>query len=168
MSVETVRPTSVVSAVWPISTVGNIDDVVSQPSAGDGLTCRKNGSSTQAQGWNCGSPVGTGTCSSAKVWLLMYAEDDDDVTVNVVRVRLNGSWYTTGAIGTFLTTSGTWYGFTFTGSYGSMSTIAPAFEVTLQGSGSSSRGYVDVGYIDLTFTEGGAAVTNPAAMLALL
>lgn len=168
MTVETVRPTSVVSAVWSVSTVGNIDDAVSEPSAGDGLTCRKNGSSAQSQGWNCGSPVGTGTCSAAKVWLLMFAEDESDVTINEIRVRLNGSWYTTGSVATDLTTSSTWYGFTFTGSYGNMATIAPAFEVTLQGSGSSSRGHVDVGYIELTFAEGGAAVTNPAAMLTLL
>lgn len=169
MTVETVRPISAVSAVWNVSTVGNIDDAVSQPTAGDGLRIQKKGSAVQAQQYNMRNPTNSGTMTEAKVWILGRIPDLDFIAkITLIRISLNGTWYSSGAMALEMADSYTWYGTTISVS-GEINGCAPIVELTGQGfDGSNSQLDVDVLYADLTYTAAAVATTNPAAMLALL
>lgn len=157
MATEIVRPTSVISAVWTVSTVGNVDDVVTQPTAGDGLINRKTGTAAQAQGWNHGTPTNTGTITAVTVWV--YCRDNvDEAQIDSLRIRLNGSWTTySGSLPVAANGSYTWHSFTFTGLSVDMATSAPAVEITASGADSTSRFEVDVLYMELTYTSGGGS-----------
>lgn len=157
MPIELVRPTSAINSAWSTSTVTLIDDVVSEPSAGSGDNAYQSGDGgPTAQQWALGAPSNSGTITSAKLWVRLKFDSNSDGSVSGVRIRLNGTWYS----GTLVNQpSGGAYGWascTITGSYGALSGSAPAFELSYSGATPDGEIYVDVAYLDITYTAGPA------------
>ncbi len=92
MATELVRPTSAINTVWEDSTVTNIDDVVTQPTAPSGDQCSDSIQSGE-QIWQCATGVGPGLSTTVKIWL--YHEDDTAASESIgVRLKVNGSFLT--------------------------------------------------------------------------
>lgn len=166
MATKTVRPTSAVSAVWNISTVGNIDDAVTQPTAGDGLRIRKTGSASQAQAYNTDNPSESGTMSSVTVWYYGRIPDLDFIArLTLIRVQLNGTWFSSGAISVTMADSYTYYSQTISVS-GEINNSLPKFEFTAVGDdGSNSTLEVDVAYMDIDYAPASSNTTNFFAVI---
>jgi len=152
MATETIRPTSAGTAVWNNSTVGNINESITQPStSGDSTYCQHNGASLKIQEWNLGAPSNAGTITGASVWLRVSCEDSGDNEMTV-RLKINGAWHTLTNGAGALVTDLEWREYTGTFAGGEMIGSAPVLEVSGSGASSSSRGYLYVAYSVVTYT----------------
>jgi hypothetical protein len=172
MPSEIVRPNSNINSGWGGGGgFGLVDDVVTNPTAGSQVDyAYQSGdlSSGAAQQWGCQAPSGSGTISSARLWIYGRADGNTDGYISQVRIRLNGTWYTGTPSTSFGSGLWSWIDCIFTGSYGEISGSAPAVELTYYGANGDAELYVDVVYLDITYVAAASPSINPAAMLALL
>lgn len=157
MPVELVRPISAINSAWSTPTVTLIDDVVSEPSAGSGDNAYHFGDGgPTAQQWALGAPSNSGTITSAKLWVRLKFDSNSDGSVSGVRIRFNGTWYSGTLVNQPSSGAYGWASCTITGSYGALSGSAPAFELSYSGATIDGEIYVDVAYLDITYTAGPA------------
>lgn len=153
MAEQRIDLVSAVSAVWNISTVGNADDAISDPASGDGLYIRQKGSAAQAQQYNCTNPSTAGTMTSVTIrWLGRVDDPDFRSLLTLVRIRLNGTWYSSSAMTLQMAETFTWYSATIAVS-GELNGSAPIIELTGDGiDGSNSDLKIDAVYGVITYT----------------
>jgi hypothetical protein len=169
MPSEIVRPSAAINSIWSGTNAANIDDVVTQPAAGDGATCGISETALgAAQQWSLGSPAASGTMSAAVLWVRMQTDSNSDGYLSAGRIRLNGTWYTGTFAGSQPAGSFGWISMSISGSYGEIAGSAPAFELTYSGASPDSLVDVDVAYLDITYGAAASPSINPAVMLALL
>lgn len=157
MSTEIIRPNSDINSLWtPSPLYSKINDAVTQPSAGNDVTCGGSDSDINSveQIFGFPTPSSTGICTQVKIWIYWKAEGDD-LGVGV-RAKINGSWtsyqYTADAIGG---TGYTWDSVTF-----STSTLMSSLglQIGMQPAETMVHGDefdVDVVYAELTYTPTG-------------
>jgi hypothetical protein len=157
MPVELVRPTSALNSAWSTPTVTLIDDVVSEPSAGSGDTAYNSGEDIGvAQQWAFGAPSNSGTITSAKLWVYLKFDSNSDGSVSGCRIRFNGTWYSGTLVNQPSSGAYGWASCTISGSYGALSGSAPAFELSYSGDTPDGEIFVEVAYLDITYTAGPA------------
>ncbi len=154
--IKKVRPLAEVpGGPWDVKTVGNIDDAVSQPAAGDGLLARTK-MNPDDQDWTLSNPVEAGTVSSAKIWLYAACTTASVCRIDTVDLKLNGAWHpSSGTPVSSLTPGFAWYAFEVTGLSDELANSLP--EIRLKVNGNSTEFFeLDVAYVELAY-----AVTSP-------
>jgi hypothetical protein len=154
--IKKVRPLAEVpGGAWDVKTVGDIDDLVSQPAAGDGLLARTK-ASPDDQEWTLSNPVEAGTISSAKIWLYAACTTASICRINSVELKLNGVWYpVSGTPVSSMTPGFAWYSFNVTGLSGELANSLPQIRLNVNGN-STEFFELDVAYVELAYS-----VTSP-------
>lgn len=163
--IKKVRPLAEVpSGPWDVKTVGNIDDAVSQPAAGDGLLARTKGTPDD-QGWTLTNPVEAGTISSAKIWLYTACTTASVCRIDTLELKLNGVWHPSTGIPVSSMTSGfSWYSFEVVGLSGELANSLPEIRLTVRGN-STEYFELDVAYVELAYTVASPLVFTEAGSL---
>jgi hypothetical protein len=141
---EIIRPNSEVNAAWFTPTVGNIDDAVLDPTAGDGITAVEGpgASGEQAYGFPAPSIQRVGS-----IVLKMYAmRDASGPTEFDVRLKVNGVFTASQSVS--IGTSFGWVTATFSGQWTAITAIESW--ITINAMGPAQQGIVDVLYLELS------------------
>ena len=141
----------------------NVDDAITEPSAGDGVYATKTGSAAQTQGYTGSTinlallPTGSGTITKATLKALAHcAVADADSRITGYYTRINGSQQTISGVSLPLTTTPTWYTWERTPSTGIDSlpmSSNPRFGISFAGTSGSSEVYLDALYLEFEYDE---------------
>lgn len=133
-----------------------IDDVVTQPAAGDGVYAEYTGSGDVSydEKFQVQQPDPGYTILGATLWILAHTEVAGTIRIEQIRIKLNGTWYDLGVVDDYLTTSPVWYSYALSGISESSDSADIGFEVKLHDENwAGDKALIDVAYLELTYPD---------------
>ncbi len=112
------RPVGNVNALWTINTFANIDEVVEDPAAGDGATCKAEApDDNEEQIWSMDDVDEPYTWSIDQVVLKFYCWRDEEPGLPDVRIKVNTTWSATQVLNLPDITVPAWVTLTYNGTW---------------------------------------------------
>lgn len=164
MATEIIRPNSNNNTLWATFDYTNIDDVVTQPSAGDGAICAANrDDDNETQIWGLSAPSTLVSITQAVVWVYQTMENSNSKTITV-NLNIGGNWQTGQTFTSAIDQTLTWVSKTFTGTWTSADFASALVSLGIGTMGNADDFDVDVIYVELTGTAGDPGVSNNTCM----
>lgn len=149
LGMEFLRPTSAINNDWNDMAATAIDDDVVRPDGGDGTLAFGDAFIAQPV-WGMSAPTIDYPLLRVKVWVLASVEAGGSADMQIIRIRLNGNWYTSGEFFVALTDDPVWYCVEFLDLEEVAIGSSPAVEVFFHTS-SSDNAQVDALYFEMHY-----------------